>query len=98
MNELPTTLSITPEGDFTLMRNGNTLLCPYKPAIVTMGYTALREPVQQITHMPCGSHCPLFDADLLSNNQMANVRLNCGIGKGYQIEIEKPTPTFTIEK
>jgi hypothetical protein len=98
MKELKTRLHITPEGDFTLERNGNALICPYKPAIITLGHTALREPVQQITHMPCGSHCPLFDADLLTNGTEADVRINCGIGKGYRIDVVKAKQEFTIVK
>jgi hypothetical protein len=88
-------------GSYQLARNGNPLICPYKPPMQQMVKSALGQTAMQYVHSPCGNHCPLFNIERHPLGTTV-VHLNCGVAPTKtELEIIQPrshdeTPTLKL--
>jgi hypothetical protein len=74
------------DGVYTLMRNGQAAVCPYRQPIVLPGQ--LQGQVQIIPH-PCNSQCPHFDLREIDGSEC--LYLHCADTTNFNIESDKPT-------
>ena len=54
------TIKTDPQGFLNLIRDNNSLSCPYQPAIAMQG--KLQGQIQML-RQPCSNNCPFFDYD-----------------------------------